>query len=183
LECGGWTPIWILWGLARFQNPKIQSGVEPPHSKTKPRKEIRVISISKIALALLMVLALLSTSCLKSNARKAVYPVHGRVLYEGQPLAQAFVVLHPLSDAAGPERPMAYSDSDGSFALTTYTTQDGAPAGDYAVTVEWRQPSRGDEDGPNPNVLAARYARPQTSGLRVRIDAGANELDPFQIQR
>src|SRR5262245_54331862 len=36
LECGGSTPIWIFGCLDYGRFPTIQSGVEPPHSKTVP---------------------------------------------------------------------------------------------------------------------------------------------------
>src|SRR5262249_19718163 len=35
LECGGWTPLWMFWfASAVLNNQKIQSGVQPPHSKS-----------------------------------------------------------------------------------------------------------------------------------------------------
>ena len=63
------------------------------------------------------------------NGRKAVYPAKGRVVdAAGQPLAGALVVLHPadkLDDNA--HKPAARAADDGSFALTTYVENDGAP--------------------------------------------------------
>src|SRR5437588_10180193 len=34
LECGGWTPLWMCACFLRTKNPSIQSGVQPPHSKS-----------------------------------------------------------------------------------------------------------------------------------------------------
>src|SRR5207302_444447 len=87
----------------------------------------------------LLVPALFVSSCGESGRRPA-YPVHGRVLFEGAPIANAQVVLHPLAeDKAHPVRPTGRAAPDGSLTLTTYTAGDGAPEGEYAVTVELRR--------------------------------------------
>src|SRR5215813_8807034 len=57
LECGGWTPLWIFWlESAALNNQKIQSGVQPPHSKSAkigPAKAILQGTSQKTATALL----------------------------------------------------------------------------------------------------------------------------------
>src|SRR6516225_10019194 len=80
-------------------------------------------------------------ACGKQAGHVRVMPVHGRVFWRGKPLANALVILHPQNTAelAG-LRPLAHADQTGSFELTTYDEGDGAPAGDYAVTIEWRRP-------------------------------------------
>jgi hypothetical protein len=72
--------------------------------------------------------------------------------------------------------------------LTTYDQGDGAPAGDYGVTVEWwlssataRTPE-GDSRPPT-NRLPARYARVETSKLRVRIAAETNQIPVIQLSK
>lgn len=127
--------------------------------------------------------ALLGTSCGTKRAHKPLYPVRGQVLYEGRPANRALVVLHPLSDPS-PEtgRPRGQVGEDGSFTLSTYGTKDGAPAGDYRVTVElWLSSGKGDE-GPT-SRLPAKYAKPEKSGLTATVDAGPTELKPFQLKR
>src|SRR5436309_2312718 len=81
-------------------------------------------------------LVLLAAGC--GDDRKPLYPVQGRVLFEDRPPPQALVVFHPLGDQ-GKEavRPRGQVGPDGSFTLTTHNPGDGAPAGAYAVTVEW----------------------------------------------
>jgi hypothetical protein len=115
-----------------------------------------------------------------------VYPVRGRVTIDGRPLADAFVVLHLLKgDVPGDQRPLAYTDADGRFAMTTFRPADGAPPGDYALTVELRAPRTvGEEvvrDGPN--LLPARYSRPETSGLRCTVTTAENELPVIELKR
>jgi hypothetical protein len=138
----------------------------------------------KIAFSALLIPVLLCSACGKANGRKPVFRVDGRVLYEGRPLAHAFLVFHPVNDA-GPQvtRPTATAENDGTFAPTTYEAADGAPAGEYAVTVEWHRPPTNDEVAPGPNQLPALYSKPASTPFKVRIVEGTNRLEPFQIKR
>jgi hypothetical protein len=119
-----------------------------------------------------------------NSGRKAVYPAHGQVLFEGKPLPYAFVVFHPLGETGtNPVRPVGQGKYDGGFQLTTYDTHDGAPEGEYAITVEWRRPALTEDETPRYNLLPARYAKPETSGLRAQIVKGRNELPPIWLGR
>jgi hypothetical protein len=113
-----------------------------------------------------------------------VFKTAGTITFHGQPPAGALVVLHPQG-AAGPDapRPIAHVQADGSFAATTFDTADGAPAGEYVVTVEWQKlvNVRG-EWQPGPNLLPARYASPATSDVIVRVVEGSNELAPIVLR-
>ena len=124
--------------------------------------------------------------CSQQTDRVAVHPVHGKVLYDGKPVGGAMVVLHPLAGAASTDvRPLGYTKEDGSFALATFQSNDGAPAGPYVATVEWRVRSKGTEDEQIvvPNKLPPRYGSPHSSKLAIQVVAGANELQPFQLSR
>jgi hypothetical protein len=136
---------------------------------------MRGLSITLIAMA--------SLSCAKSD-RKPVFPVSGRVLMDGKPLAHAFVVFHPLGVAGSADvRPRAHADGNGSFLLSTYENADGAPAGEYRITVEkYKAPTETDK-GPPVNLVPARYAKPDTSHLTVRVQEGRNDLSAFQLKR
>jgi hypothetical protein len=140
-------------------------------------------------LATVAALALFGPGCSGPGDREPVYPVQGRVLYDGKPAAHALVVFHPVGKKGKDvPRPRAQAGPDGTFKLTTYDADDGAPAGEYAVTVEWwlstatRKSAEG-ESAPPLNRLPGRYARAQTSGLRVRIDEAPNQLPAFQLKR
>jgi hypothetical protein len=87
-----------------------------------------------LPLGLLAWAACMSVSC--SRGTKACYPVHGQVLLEGQPVRGAVLVFHPLDDAdPNAVKPRAFADRDGKFKVSTYRTEDGAPAGRYAITI------------------------------------------------
>jgi hypothetical protein len=92
------------------------------------------------------------------------------------------VILHPLADDKDfPVRPAGRAAEDGSFTLTTYDAADGAPEGEYAVTVDLRRRDPDAEGDASRSVLPARYLRPDTSPLRARIGKGKNELPPFEL--
>ena len=76
----------------------------------------------------------------------------------------------------------ALVEADGTFTLSTYTANDGAPQGEYLVTVVWPDPPRDARGRPGPNRLPERYAQPETSGLRARVADGPNEFT-FELKR
>jgi hypothetical protein len=128
--------------------------------------------------------ALLFASCGNGN-RLPVQKVRGQVFVEGKPAARALVVFHPLGDGPVKElRPVGHVAPDGTFTLTTYSEGDGAPAGDYAVTVDWRQPTPPvDGADPGPSLIPARYNSPTASNLKVTVAQGPNDLQAFRLTR
>ena len=98
-----------------------------------------------------------------------------------KPLADAQVVFHPVDGAATAPKPRGKTDANGEFALTTYDGNDGAPAGQYRVSVElWKTVSS--DTGPA-NQLPAKFADPAKSGLTATVNAGPTELQPFVLKR
>jgi hypothetical protein len=131
----------------------------------------------------LCLVALGMASCSRGDGRKPTYSVAGKVLVNGKPAEHATVVFHPVGES-GPDvvKPRGKVAADGSFTLTTYDGHDGAPAGEYQVTVElWLSSGRGDE-GPT-SRLPAKYAKPESSGLTARVEAGPTELKAFELKK
>jgi hypothetical protein len=108
--------------------------------------------------------------------QKPVHPVSGQVTVGGQPAKAAFVLFTPLNEPPEPKdpRPRAEVKDDGSFAISTYGAEDGAPLGEYIVTVTWDDREVGDK-------LKGRYSDSKTSTLRATVKEGANELPPFKL--
>jgi hypothetical protein len=113
----------------------------------------------------------------------ALHPVSGKVLVNKKAAEHATVVLHPLNPADPTlPKPRGKVNADGSFTLTTVSVNDGAPAGEYKVTVEqWLAGTRPDD--PPANRLPAKYASPETSGLTATVAPGATELKVIEITR
>jgi hypothetical protein len=108
------------------------------------------------------------------------YPTSGIILVNGEPAGGASVIFHHIDDwgEARSIVPMAIAGEDGRFVLSTYAQDDGAPAGEYRVTVEW--PSfRLKKVGPD--KLNGKYAKAETSGLTAVVNKGNNELPPFEL--
>jgi hypothetical protein len=121
-------------------------------------------------------------SCSKGGAKKAVYPVHGRVVDSAnQPAVGALLIFHPVEpDPNDLNKPRAYVEADGSFALTTHTKGDGAPEGEYLVSIEWMPPRSNPFAGKEQSVdrLQGRYRDPNTSGLRFRVEKQSDNVLP-----
>jgi hypothetical protein len=117
------------------------------------------------------------------SGRTKVYRVTGRVLFQGRPAAGAVVQFHP-EDASDKNLlvPQGQVGPDGSFKLTTYRHDDGAPAGHYAVSVFWAVPSKGG-DNFDKILVPERYLNPATSGLSAEVPARAIDLPPFQLSK
>jgi hypothetical protein len=108
------------------------------------------------------------------------------VKFKGQPATGAFLVFHPVGQAVtGEERPTAKVQEDGSFVLTSHGAKsggEGAPAGEYAVTVQWyKLVTEGKDVKAGPNVIPAQYSKPETTPLKVAVEAKENQLRPFEI--
>jgi hypothetical protein len=68
--------------------------------------------------------------------------------------------------------------------VNTYTAGDGAPAGDYAVTVLWPQGEShtgGDSDS-GPDRLGGRYANPKTTSLRAKVGTAPTDVPTFNLK-
>jgi hypothetical protein len=110
--------------------------------------------------------------------RKATQPVRGKAFFEGAPIPGAQVTFHLIAaDKKVPTRTGdAFVEPDGSFVPSSYTANDGLPAGDYVVTVVLRQPFFDAQGKPGPNLLPDRYSKTDTSDLRAKIKDGANDV-------
>jgi hypothetical protein len=115
--------------------------------------------------------------------RVAVHPAAGSLTVKGQPAPGAFVTLHPktsLGEDVPP--PRANVEKDGSFKLSTFNGGDGAPEGEYTVTVRWYKPVKNGADiAAGPNVIPTKYTKPESSNLTVRIASGQNTLPPIKL--
>jgi len=129
--------------------------------------------------------ALCCISCSKSGP--PLNPVHGKLLYKNQPLAGAVLVFHPPEVNVKTIYPTGATEDDGTFWVRT-GDQEGAPAGDYVVTVTCPQEvpikkktiSMG-EKPESVDLFRGAYANKAASTLRFEIKKGDNELAPINL--
>lgn len=131
---------------------------------------------------LILLAATALTGC-GDAAGPAIHPVTGRVTVDGKPAAKAQIGFHVANNQPAGAIPFAEADDDGTFRPSTRLTGDGAPAGDYTVTVVWPE-IRVDhgEEVRGPDRLKGRYGDARTSPLRVTVAPGANTLPTLELK-
>jgi hypothetical protein len=138
-------------------------------------------------LTLIFALILLGFGCGgKQNAnRPRVHPVGGKILFAGKAAVGAQVVLYE-KDQTGKTtyRPHGTVGTDGTYHLTTFATNDGAPDGEYAITVTWPSPPvKGQgEDEEGPDRFAKRYADCRRPAAQVKVTRETSELAPLELK-
>ena len=117
------------------------------------------------------------------SGQKPAIPVKGQVFYkDSQPAAGALVVFHPIPADSSPTavKPSGEVREDGSFSLTTYKPGDGAPAGEYAVTVIWLEKPTGPKLTENRGLakdrLDGRYNSADTTKLKATVNESSTTI-------
>jgi hypothetical protein len=111
-------------------------------------------------------------------------PVNGKVTQNGNPVAEAKILLHPEQQLpAGIPLPMAISDESGDFKITSLSNGDGALPGKYRVTVELRAPRKSGEETirDGKHLLPPRFADPATSGLIREVVPSENRWEQIDL--
>ena len=113
-----------------------------------------------------------------SLPKLAVYEVKGQVLLaDGKPLDSGFIYLVPKGDL--PLTPSGEIGPDGTFAVATGGSGDGAPAGDYKVRIESPQHRTARNRKP---LIPLKYQDEDSSGLVVNVKAEPNRLEPIRLR-
>ena len=119
--------------------------------------------------------------CGKGEHRVTTYKASGQLLAaDGKAVASALIVLHPVDGTSKAPKPRATTDGEGRFQLTTYDTGDGAPDGEFIVTVE--QWFRDDPNEAPTNHLPPALGKPDSSGIRITIAKSENALEPIRLR-
>jgi len=107
----------------------------------------------------------------------------GVVTLDGKALERGNVAFHPASGG-----PAAYAMiSDGGHYTLQTGRESGLPAGEYQVSVTANEPpasAQGKGGGPPPlgkSITPAWYASKDTSGLRVTVKPGRNDI-PLELK-
>lgn len=142
-------------------------------------------SFAGIATKLLWAFSLLvgATGCSTDNWQAKTYAASGRISINGQPPAGAVVTLHSVKrkvDQRG-SNPWGIVRDDGTFSLSTYEQEDGAPPGEYAVTVRWPEDVT-DMAAAMLDRLGGAYSNEERSEWKVTIEPGKTELPLIEIK-
>jgi len=122
----------------------------------------------------------------------ATVPVKGQIVLDGKPAEGVQVVLAPTDAALQAAKwpsgfPRATVAQDGSCIFTTYTKDDGAPAGAYAVLIQkqvLRDPQNLDDDDeiPTRDLFNGQYSKAQSSPWKVSVQSTATELPKIELK-
>jgi hypothetical protein len=127
------------------------------------------------------------------DSRPTPVPAGGKVAYRKSALpVGALVVFHPADPATEKViggKPFAKVKDDGTFELTTYAEGDGAPPGDYGVTIDWRPPAKGGKfalggdggDAGGAPKLNAKYSTPGAPAFKVTVKKGDPNRFTFDV--
>jgi len=121
------------------------------------------------------------SGCMENSSFKPivpVFPASGKILYQGKPLAGIILIFHP-ADVNQKIKSQATTGEDGKFVATTFKTADGAPEGDYTITLTV---SSNESDSAREDAAIERksrkegqvrfppkYQNPATSSLKVKV--------------
>lgn len=144
---------------------------------------IEAVRMRRICLAFMVVVF---TGC--GSNQQVPIATKGKVQTKnGVACASALVVFHPIEkERLNHAKPVATTDAQGRFVLTTNAADDGAMPGEYGVTIVWPgKPSSGQSSGlslssesggaATQDQLGGKYGNPQSPLLKVKITDKSNE--------
>lgn len=119
-----------------------------------------------------------------------LHPVSGQITFNGEPIQDATIQLHPVTpktDGSLVHAPSAVVREDGTFEVFTFRPDGrgrGVPLGEYRISVSWRGSLQGLSESSIDELderLPAKYTKPQTSGLTVTVTDGENSIPPIAL--
>jgi len=151
-----------------------------------------MLKISTPVSVLLAGIFFISAGCADSS-KPATVSAKGSVTYKKtKPAAGALIVFHPSDPALEKKiggKPFATVKEDGTYVLTSYAEGDGAPEGEYGVTIQWQAKAKegklslGSEGGGGGASLInqAKYGNPQQPFQKVTVKKGDNNEFTFDV--
>ena len=117
--------------------------------------------------------------CGGEPSKPARAPVSGTVVTKGgKECDGALVVFHASAPGRATDaKPVGTTGVDGSFALTSFETNDGAIPGDYGVTIVWPASTKSAKmslsseggGGGGGDQLAGRYGDPRSPKIKISV--------------
>jgi len=135
----------------------------------------------KATFAMVFLALFLAIGCGQSGPK--LHPVRGTVLVNKQPAAEALVFMHRKGRTSLEEQvPFGKADKDGSFKVINGNSGEGAPEGDYTLTVYWPDMSKPEDgNGGRPDALNGAYDKVAQSKLNFTVKAGQNTIPTLEL--
>jgi hypothetical protein len=122
------------------------------------------------------------------GTKLAVFPVKGKLMMDGKPMVLAAIIFNPVTKfpkGSAQLQPRATADENGDFTVSTYGNGDGAPAGDYKITISWKgaeavgltDGGRGELEEKAPEA----YQTARTSKIRIKVKEEPNTLPTWDL--
>lgn len=124
------------------------------------------------------------TSCNREPKRPPLHAVSGTVTFQKGPAPGAVVVFRPITPGLLKNTlPHGEVGPDGTFRIGTYELGDGAPEGEYVITISWPEvkPEPGGGESIGGDRLNGRFSDPTNSTLKIQVKQGSNELEPIRV--
>ena len=109
-------------------------------------------------------------------------------MLDGKPMVAAAIIFNPVTKfppSASQMQPRATADENGDFTVTTYTHGDGAPAGDYLITISWKgEEAAGLTDGGRAETeekAPQDFWNARTSKIRIKVKEEPNALQAWDL--
>jgi hypothetical protein len=126
------------------------------------------------------------------SSKTPTIPVTGKVMYNKTVVPTgALVVFHPVDPAVEKKiggKPFGKVREDGTYSLTMYGPDDGAPEGEYGVTVDWRGAPKEaklrlteENSGGGRPILNQKYSNPQQPAFKVTVKKGDKNEFSFDV--
>lgn len=144
-------------------------------------------------------LTILAASGCGGGDQVDVYPVQGKVTFDGKPMAGGGSIAFLPTGGQKGKAPGGTIDKDGTYVLSTYDQGDGSMTGEFRVvisqTVVDEPETNLDSDAagseadvepvevvPEKDRIPAIYSDPVNSPLTAKVEAKSNEID-FDLER
>lgn len=134
----------------------------------------------------LLMILVLGLGCSEEQPfRKATSPARGTVTVDGLPPGTGIQIqCHPAGspDTEHPTVSSTETDPAGKFAISTYQSGDGLPAGEYTLTFTWQEFNVISRSYSGEDKLNGRYSDPATSTIKLSVKEGEeNDMGVIEL--
>lgn len=135
-------------------------------------------------LSVLVLSVLFMISGCGGDGRPPTYPTKGKILIKGKGYSDVVVLFHPVGGKKDDvPLPRGATSEDGTFEITTFKKGDGAPAGEYNVTIMYESVSSPlNRNKKRPPAFPTTFTQPNSTPLKATIEAKEmNSLPEFKV--